>query len=104
MSQTVVDRLNDEINDFLKNEAVDYIGYADLEQYEDALVKYGGNIVKGYRIGISIGIVLPDSIVDHLPDRNDPNVSCEYKCHCYDVINARLNLAASKPAKPEIKL
>jgi epoxyqueuosine reductase QueG len=88
--------INEEISNFLENEVVDYIGYANLDNYEAALVQFGGNIVKGYKVGISIGIVLPDSIVDHLPDRNDPNVSCEYKYHCYDVINDRLNLIASK--------
>lgn len=87
---------NDEINEFLKNEIVDYIGYANLENYEKELTRFGGNIVRGYKIGISIGIALPNSIVDHLPDRNDPNVSCEYKYHCYNVINDRLNLIASK--------
>jgi epoxyqueuosine reductase QueG len=88
--------LNEESNDFLKSEFVDYIGYANLEDYEKELTHFGGNIVKGYKVGISIGIVLPDSIVDHLPDRNDPNVSCEYKYHCYNTINDRLNLIASK--------
>jgi epoxyqueuosine reductase len=88
--------INAEINAFLKNEVVDYVGYANLEDYENELVQFGGNIVRGYRIGISIGIVLPNSIVDHLPDRKDPNVACEYKCHCYTVINERFNLIASK--------
>jgi epoxyqueuosine reductase len=88
--------INKEITSFLKNELIDYIGYANLQNYESELVRFGGSIVKGFKIGISIGIVLPNSIVDHLPDRDDPNVSCEYKFHCYNVINERLNLIASK--------
>jgi epoxyqueuosine reductase len=90
--------LNREIEGFLEDETVDYIGYAGLENYEDQLAQFGGNIVKGYKHGISIGLVLPDSIVDHLADRSDPNIACEYKFHSYDVLNERLNLIASKLA------
>ncbi len=90
--------LNDEIDAFLANETVDLIGYARLGNYEDQMVRAGGGIVRGYPHGISIGIVLPDSIVDHLPDRADPNVACEYRHHSYTVINERLSLAASRLA------
>ncbi len=88
--------LNNDIDAVLKNEMVDYIGYAQLEKYEKELIKFGGNIVKGYKYGISIGIVLANSIVNHLPDRFDPNVACAYKDHAYNIINERLNLIASK--------
>ena len=88
--------INKEIDALLENEMVDYIGYADIANYENELVEYGGEIVRGYKYGISIGIVLPNSIVDHLPDRFDSNVACEYKYHAYDIINDRLNLIASK--------
>jgi epoxyqueuosine reductase len=88
--------INDEIEDLLKTEIVDYVGYALLEKYETELVKFGGKIVSGYKYGISIGISLPNSIVDHLSDRNDNNVLCEYKYHCYNLINDRLNIIASK--------
>lgn len=90
--------LNTDIKEFLKHDAIDYIGFADLGNYQTELIRFGGNIVKGYPYGISIGIALPDSIVDHLPDRFDPNVACEYKTHCYTVINERLNLISSKTA------
>jgi epoxyqueuosine reductase len=90
--------INNDINLLLKNEEVDYIGYARLDGYQKELFQFGGPIVLGYSVGISIGIALPDSIVDHLPRRNDSNVACEYKYHCYDVINQRLNLIASKLA------
>jgi epoxyqueuosine reductase len=88
--------LNNEIACFLHHEYIDYIGYAHIEDYEKELMKQGGNIVKGYKYGISIGIVLPDSIVNHLPDRFNPNVAYQYKSHCYDLMNYRLNLVASK--------
>lgn len=88
--------INNEITTLLKNDYVDYIGFADLVNYEKELAEFGGNIVMGYKYGISIGIALPDSIVDHLPDRSDNNVAAQYKYHCYTVVNDRLDLIASK--------
>ena len=87
--------LNQSIKNILKPFCVDYIGFANLRNYETDLTKYGGNIVKGYKYGISIGIVIPNSIVDFLPQRDDTNVAGEYRLHGYDVLNNRLNLAAS---------
>lgn len=52
-------------------------------------------IVRGYDSAISIGLVIPDSIVDFLPQRGDNNVSCEYKTHGYDILNNRLDQIAS---------
>lgn len=69
---------------------------SDLNNYQQELAQFGGNIVKGYKNGISIGIAIPDSIVDHLPDRDDVNVSCEYRLHGYEILNNRLNLIASE--------
>ena len=88
--------LNKTINEFLKKETVDYIGFAKLDNYREELADFGGNIVKGYKYGISIGIAIPNSIVDHLPERFDPNVACAYKGYCYNILNTRLNFAASK--------
>jgi len=87
--------LNLSIKHILKRYFVDYVGFADLTKYETELVKYGGNIVKGYKYGISLGLVIPDSIVDYLPERNDANVACEYSVHGYEILNSRLNLTAS---------
>jgi epoxyqueuosine reductase QueG len=87
--------LNNSIRNMLKPYYVDYLGFADLSAYQTELVRFGGNIVKGYQSGISIGLAIPDSIVDFLPERADVNVSCEYQTHGYDVLSNRLNLTAS---------
>jgi epoxyqueuosine reductase len=87
--------INQSIKSILKPYFIDYIGFADLRDYEPDLIKYGGNIVKGYKYGISLGIVIPNSIVDYLPERNDINIAGEYRIHGYDVLNNRLNLIAS---------
>jgi epoxyqueuosine reductase len=87
--------LNKEITDFLKPYYVDFIGFANLESYQNDLIEFGGDIVKDYKSGISIGIDIPNSIVDFLPQRADVNIACEYRIHGYDVLNQRLNLIAS---------
>jgi len=89
---------NSQIQMFLEAEAVDYVGFADMTAYQNDLTAFGGKIVEGYTCGISIGIVLQNTIVDHLPNRFDMNVACQYKIHAYDVINQRLDLTASKLA------
>jgi epoxyqueuosine reductase len=84
-----------QIKKLLKPYCLDYIGFANLRAYQDELTRFGGNIVKGYNCGISLGIVIPDSIVDLLPERADVNAACEYRTHGYDILNNRLNLIAS---------
>jgi epoxyqueuosine reductase QueG len=100
MNKEITSQKNTEESVFqlLRNEYVDYIGFADLTKYEKKLAHFGGEIVKGYKYGISIGIALPNSIVDFLSNRNDSNIASEYKIHCYNSINDRLNLIASKVA------
>lgn len=87
--------LDEEVVDLLTSSRVDYVGFADLRRYQGELVKAGGPIVAGYPTGVSIGISLPDSIVDHLPERDDVNVSCLYSRHAYEIVNDRLNIASS---------
>jgi epoxyqueuosine reductase len=86
---------NNQILKILKPFYVDYVGFADLANYQEELVRFGGTIVEGYKSAISIGIDLPDSIVDYLPEKDDVNVACEYRLHGYEILNARLNLIAS---------
>jgi epoxyqueuosine reductase QueG len=87
--------LNRKIAEIIKPYCVDYLGFANLDSGQNELAEFGGPIVKNYKYGISIGIVIPDSIADFLPQRGDMNVACEYTTHGYDVLNIRLNLIAS---------
>jgi epoxyqueuosine reductase len=87
--------LNTQILKTLEPFYVDYTGFADLTNYQEELFSFGGNIVKGYKSGISIGIDIPDSIVDHLQERDDINIACEYRLHGYEILNARLNMISS---------
>jgi epoxyqueuosine reductase len=88
--------LNKQIITLLKQRYVDYIGFANLSNYQTELAQFGGSLVKGYKHGISIGIAIPNSIVDHLPDRDDLNIACAYRLHGYEILNIRLNLIASE--------
>jgi epoxyqueuosine reductase QueG len=87
--------IENEIKKILKPFHIDYLGFVDITDYEVELVKFGGDIVRGYKYGISIGIKLPDPIVDGLIDRFDKNVSSLYFTHSYHYINDRLNLTTS---------
>jgi epoxyqueuosine reductase QueG len=87
--------LNAEINSLLKSLYVDYIGFADLSRYQKELKEYGGEVIAGYRKGISIGLNIPDAIVDHLTHRADNNVACLYRTQGYEILNQRLNYIAS---------
>jgi epoxyqueuosine reductase len=87
--------LNAALKSLLKPHCVDYVGFADLRRHGPELASFGGSIVKGYDSGISIGLAIPDAIVDHLPERTNANVAAEYRIHGYDVLNARLDLIAS---------
>jgi epoxyqueuosine reductase len=87
--------LNNNIKTILKPYYVDYIGFANIAPYEEEVVHFGGPVVKGYPGAISFGLVIPDSIVDYLPERADVNVACEYRIQGYEVLNNRLNIIAS---------
>jgi epoxyqueuosine reductase len=88
--------LSRELDKLLRAEHVSVSGVADLIDHQQSLQDYGGEIVKGYPFGISIGIALPDSIVDLLDRRFDVNVASEYYFNAYQLINVRLNDIATK--------
>jgi epoxyqueuosine reductase len=87
--------LNTEIKKVIKPFYPDYLGFADLRNYQKQLIELGGPIVEGYPCGISLGLNIPDSIVDFLPQRADINAACQYRTHGYDILNERLNMMAS---------
>jgi epoxyqueuosine reductase QueG len=69
---------------------------ADLAIAEQFIREQGGVSVAGFPKAVSIGIALPNTIVDQLPNRADPAVAANYRSHAYEVINERLNMAASR--------
>lgn len=80
-----------------EHEGADFFGVADLSGVKDTVVKQGSSFVADYPKAISIGIRLPDAVVDALPDRDNPAVAVNYR-HAYNITNLRLDLLTSKLA------
>jgi epoxyqueuosine reductase QueG len=89
-------RLEGRLRQLAEGEGVDFFGVADLSPAREEIERQGGPGVAGYPRAVSIGIRLLDPIVDELPRRGERAVAVSYRTHCYDVINGRLDLAASK--------
>ena len=87
--------LNRNIERIARCQEISMVGFADLSSYENDLAAFGGDIVRGYPFGISIGIALSKDIVDGLKNRDNPNNASLYHFHAYEVINRRLDLATS---------
>jgi epoxyqueuosine reductase QueG len=80
-----------------EHEGTDFFGVADLSTVKDKVIEQGSSFVADYPKAISIGIRLPDTIVNALPNRNNPAVAVNYR-HAYNITNLRLDLLTSKLA------
>jgi len=89
----VFDKRLEELAD---DSGVNFYGIADLSAAHAAIIEQGGATVSKYPRAISFGITLFDSIIDQLPWRAERTVAVSYQHHCYDVINNRLDLVASR--------
>ncbi len=87
---------NKKIESLARKWGADFFGVADLSTARGAIFEQGGSAVAGYPLAVSIGISLFDAIVDQLPQRMEYGVAVNYRHHCYDVINQRLDDIASK--------
>ena len=76
----------------------DYFGIAALSPAHDAILEQGGTEIAEYPHSVSIGIALLHPIVDQLPRRQERAVAINYRSHCYDIINARLDEIISRIA------
>lgn len=74
---------------------IDFIGVAGISKYRHEIEKIGGSLVGDFPRALSIGIVLPNSIVNLLEDRESYENVLQYKTHAYDIINNRLDIFAS---------
>jgi epoxyqueuosine reductase len=77
---------------------VDLFGVADLAPAHDFILDQGGPVLAAYPRALALGVALPHAVVDQLPDRADRAVAIGYLHHGYDLINQRLDLAASRLA------
>jgi epoxyqueuosine reductase len=77
---------------------VSYVGVAALAPAYDFILQQGGDYIAQFPVAISMGIALPNAIVDLLPRRKEKAVRVSYRHHAYDMINQRLDIAASEVA------
>jgi epoxyqueuosine reductase len=90
--------LDKRLREIASNEGVDFFGYADLAPAKQAIKDQGGKRVASYPRAISVGIGIPNALVDQLEDREAAGVRVSYRLHGYRVINARLDQVTSKLA------
>jgi len=68
----------------------DYFGVADLSSAYEFILTQGGERVARYPGAVSIGMVLQDSLIDLLPDK-DTEGAIAYRHNSYDVVNQILD-------------
>lgn len=88
--------VNTQIRSSAERWGADFFGVADLSVAQSFILAQGGPSIAQYQRAISLGIVLPHSIVDRLPQRTERAVAVDYRVHAYEVINQRLDLVASR--------
>jgi len=90
--------IDEKIKSLAADAGCDFYGVADLSPIQATVVEQGGSLVEGYPFAISVGIAMPNAIVDQLPNRADTAVAVAYRHHSYHVINLRLDLVTSQVA------
>ncbi|HTX61000.1 MAG TPA: epoxyqueuosine reductase, partial [Methanobacterium sp.] len=70
--------INDKLKEQISLDKINYFGVADLTPVKQFIESQGGRLVSKYPKAISIGIILPNSIIDELPRRNIRTVAVNY--------------------------
>jgi epoxyqueuosine reductase len=89
---------NDTVRSLAGEEGLSFWGVADLGPAREAILAQGGPVVASFPQAISLGIGLMHAIVDQLPQRADLAVALTYRYHGYNLVNQRLDHAASRLA------
>jgi epoxyqueuosine reductase len=72
----------------------DYFGVADLAPARDFVVAQGGEFLGRFPRAVSVGVRLPEGIVDELPRHGDPAVALTYNFLVYSTVNSALDRIA----------
>ena len=72
------------------NAGADFFGVAELAPAFDEVVEQGGESLAAFPRAISIGIRLPDTIIELLTQHRDPDIAQEYK-NIYNDTNRKLD-------------
>jgi len=84
--------LQDRLLLLARETGADYFGVADLGPAADFIRDQGGERIARFPWAVVMGIVLLDTIVDLLPEREDPSAAILYRHMSYDVVNQALDL------------
>jgi len=87
---------NDRWREMALSFGADLFGVADLAPARAFIAQQGGEMLASYPRAISIGVRLLDTLVDQLPNADDPTVVINYRRHGYDAVNLRLDDIVSK--------
>lgn len=88
--------LLERIRNLAEQRGVDFFGIADLTMARDAIVEQGGPVVAAFPRAVSMGIILPNAVVDQLKEYSTSAVAASYRHVAYDVVNTRLDLIAAE--------
>ena len=88
--------LPEQVRKLADQRGVDFFGVADLAGARHAIMEQGGPAPAAFPRAVSMGIVLPNAVVDQLQDYTSHAVATGYRHVAYDVVNARLDLIASE--------
>ena len=78
-----------------KNMGVDFFGIANLIRAQEAIQNQWQEFAAQFPQAISLGIALPDAIVNLQPKRFSSPVAMNYRYHAYNIINQRLDIISS---------
>jgi epoxyqueuosine reductase len=90
-------QIQDDLNHFIRaDRRADYFGVANLSEAANFVRDQADGLLPDLPLALSIGIDLPDPIVDMLPKRAKRAVQVSYRTHAYDIVNRRLDLITSE--------
>ncbi len=76
--------------------SADYFGVADLSPAQGLVREQGGQMMAQFPRAISVGVVMPFAIVEHLARHKDKRVATAYHSHSYEILNRRLDEITSQ--------
>jgi epoxyqueuosine reductase len=89
-----------DLQDRLREDAsalgADFFGVADLAPAREFIAERGGEMVAQFPRAVSIGVMMPSTIVDQIVRHDDKAALIAYRSHSYDILNIRLNQIASR--------
>lgn len=94
----MVSELQSDLRRIAQEGRADYFGIADLSSAKEAIVLQGGEWLRPYDRAVVVGVRMFDDLVDKLPERSNRAVAIDYRHHCYEVLNLRLDQLVSRMA------